>query len=247
MNAKEAIAALKNKGLGVVFTEHVDYVISEGRDHGATDAYNGERDFVCDFDIYPSTYKSLRSKTTLLGLEIGLTAAYHSKNKETAAGDYDYILGSIHSVYGLDVYFTFPEGDAVNFIAKYLTCAREMVEANDFIDAFGHIDYVARYNDDAKKNFLYDNYTSEFDALLKAIAERNLAIEINTARFDQEDAIKNLMPIYRRFKELGGKYCTIGSDAHNLLRLGADIDKAQDIADATGLRPVYFKERKMML
>ncbi|MCL2373403.1 MAG: PHP domain-containing protein [Defluviitaleaceae bacterium] len=247
MDPREAIFALKQKGLGVVFTEHVDYVISEGRDPGTTDAYNGQRDFVCDFNIYPSQYKSLRSSSTLLGLEVGLTAAYFSKNKATAAGDYDFILGSIHSVYGRDVYFNFPEDDTANFIADYLKCAREMIAAADFIDAFGHIDYVARYTQAAQQLFLYENYPQEFDSLLKTIAQRGLAIEINSARFNQDAAAQKLLPIYHRFKQLGGKYCTLGSDAHDMQRLGRDIDKAHDIAQAAGLQPVYFKERKMIL
>jgi len=246
MCAKEAIHVLVQKGLGVVFTEHVDYIVSDGRDPNATDYWaKGKKDFVCNFDIYPSSYQNLRSASVLLGLEIGLTAAYFEKNKTTAEGDYDFILGSIHSVDGIDVYFDFPEDDVANFISRYLTYSREMVELCGFFDAFGHVDYVARYDAEAQKLFRYENFSREFDGLLLALAERDKAMEINTvglSKFDQYEGI--LLPIYKRFAELGGKFCTLGSDTHDVSRLGQHIDKAKRLAESAGLTVVYYKGRK---
>ena len=244
MCAKEAISALSLKGLGVIFTEHVDFLATnEGLDHSATDAVGGTVDFVCDFDVYPKDYRCLRSDSVLLGLEIGLTKAYFAPNEKLACGDYDFILGSVHSVDGIDVYFAFPEDDALNYISRYLTYSREMVELCGFFDAFGHIDYVSRYNLRAQELYCYDNYSIEFDALLKSIAERDIALEINTYRFDDREYEKILLPICRRFSQLGGKYCTIGSDAHRLSHLGRHFDRALKLANAANLQVVYFKER----
>ena len=53
MNAEKAIASAKKLGLGVIFTEHVDFgefgdYMSE-RDPHATDFIRGMGDFICDF------------------------------------------------------------------------------------------------------------------------------------------------------------------------------------------------------
>jgi len=227
----EAIATLKQKGLGVIFTEHVDF---------------DTKGFVCDFNIYPSTYAHLRSDSVLLGLEIGLSPDYFDLNKKTADADYDFIIGSVHRVYGRDVYFDFPTNDAASFIRRYLTYSREMVELCGIFDAFGHVDYVARYVPEAGELFCYDNFAEEFDALLKALAVRDIAIEINTARFEKlgADGVRDcLLPIYRRFAQLGGMYCTIGSDAHDVGRLGSHMDMAINLAIASKLKIVYYKKR----
>lgn len=245
MDPCDAIYAAKKLGLGVIFTEHCDFVTSNGRNPGATDFWkNGKSDFICDFNIYPHEYKNLRSPSVLLGLEIGLTAAYYDKNKLTAEGDFDFILGSVHSAYGVDVYFDNPS-DYVDFIRRYLTYSREMVEMCGFFDSFGHVDYVSRYNPDAQKVFRYENYAAEFDALFKAIIERDIAIEINSSGFTKfENYAEVLFPIYKRFAELGGKYCTIGSDAHVPERIGENYFTAKTLADTADLQVVYYKERK---
>jgi len=249
MNPKDAIAILEAKGLGVVFTEHVDYVLSGERDLGATDFFaNGKQEFVCDFELYPVSYKNLRSKSVLLGLEIGLTAAYATKNKKTIEGDYDYILGSVHSVDGTDIYFDLQNGVDMFFISRYLTYSREMVELCGFFDTLGHIDYVVRYDTNAQILYNYKNFAQEFDALFKALIKKGITLELNTYLFDTiKDYEKILVPVYSRFAELGGKYCTIGSDAHHTKDLGRHFDKAKNVALAAGLEIVYYKGRKCLL
>ena len=243
LNPVDAIKVLKAKGLGVIFTEHADFVIpKEGMDLSATDAPNDGYEFVCDFEIYPSQYRHLRSDSVLLGIEIGLTAAYLPLNTQVADNDYDFVLGSVHYVDGHNVYTASDSMEAGSFCRRYLTYTKEMVEISGFFDSLGHIDYIARYSDRIKRIFHYKNFPQEFDALLKALAERDLAMEINTSRFNSMAA--QLLPIYKRFKELGGKYITVGSDAHNKGALGRHHKKAVGMVAMAGLTPVYYKERQ---
>ena len=51
--------------------------------------------------------------------------------------------------------------------------------------------------------------------------------------------------IYARYRELGGQYVTIGSDAHSAEAVGMNFKMAQDMTDFVGLRPVWFRERKI--
>ena len=241
----EAIQVLKSKGLGVIFTEHVDFTTpTTGKDLTASDAPKNARDFVCDFDIYPSQYRGIRSDSVLLGLEIGLNAAYLPLNTQVADNDYDYILGSIHFVEGYDIYTDASKMDAESFCRLYLIYARQMVELCGFFDSLAHIDYITRYCEKINKLFHYNNFPEEFDDLLQALADRELALEINTSKFGDNNTQKQLLPIYKRFKALGGQYVTIGSDAHSAWGLGRYYAKALGLANIAKLTPVYYKQRK---
>jgi len=244
----EVISTLKSKGLGTTFTEHVDFAFpTTGRDITANDVPKIARDFVCDFDMYPAQYRKLRSDTVLLGLEIGLTAAYLELNTQVAGGDFDFILGSIHYVDGIDMFYDAKKYPAEEFFRRFLAYSTEMVELCGFFDAFAHIDYITRYSDDIDRIFDYYDYAAEFDALLKLLVDRGSALEINTARLGSDKAVRQLMPIYKRFRELGGRYSTLGSDSHDLAGLGRNFDRGLEIAAHAGLTPVYFKERKRVV
>lgn len=73
------------------------------------------------------------------------------------------------------------------------------------------------------------------------------ALEINTRRLGDDSTIPPLMKLYKRFRELGGKYATLGSDAHYKEHVGRDFAKGKQIADEAGLTLVYYKDRKRML
>ena len=57
-----------------------------------------------------------------------------------------------------------------------------------------------------------------------------------------EDCIKKTI---KRYKELGGKLISVGSDSHYAERIGVNIDKAYEIARQAGFKSVAtFKDRK---
>jgi len=248
----DAINTLRSMGLGTIFTEHVDFITPvDGKNFAANDApihIGTPRDFVCDFEIYPSMYKSLRDpKSVLLGIEIGLNAAYYDLNYKVTNGEYDFVLGAIHYVRGIDIYNDSKYQDPTNFCRDYLTYAKEIVEYCGFFDAFAHIDYITRYEGKLNKVFEYKTYEKEFDALLSALISRDVVLEINTARFGNPNVIAQLLPIYKRYQELGGMYVTIGSDAHTKRALGRFYANAIGLAKMAKLTPVYFCDRKRFL
>ena len=247
MDPEDVIKTLQTKNLGTIFTEHADFVTPRrGRDLLAKDAPRGAAiDFFADFDVYPAGYSHLRCDSVLLGIEFGLTKYFLPLNKETAdKNDFDFIIGSIHFVDGWDLYRDYFNQPYEDHYARYLEYALEMVEAYDFYDSFGHIEYVSRYSTLKEKNAFYESYKKEYDALLKTIAGQGKALEINTSSFGDDVMEANRLNICRRFCELGGRYVTIGSDAHHLASLGRHFDKAYKIAEEAGLTPVYYKERK---
>lgn len=245
MPPRVAIDVLKRRGLGVIFTEHCDFVTQkEGRDFSATDIPRIAGDFLVDFERYEREYRPLRSDSVLMGLEFTLSAAFLPLNTKTAAGDYDFILGAVHTVDGLDLYHDGCKQEPHTLLRRYLEYSREMVELCDFFDSFAHIDYICRYAPEVEKIFAYDSFPQEFDELLTALARKNRAFEINTARLGARAARQALFPIYKRFAQVGGRYVTIGSDAHEPHKLGRYYNEGLQIAREAGLRVVRFKERE---
>jgi len=246
MDAHLAIAVMRKKGLGIVFTEHCDFFSqTEGKDAAATDAPRIPGDFIVDFARYHTAYPPLRAEDVLLGLEFTLSAAFLPLNTQTADNGYDFILGAVHTVDGLDLYYDAKNEPAENLCRRYLTYAKEMVELCGFFDALAHIDYICRYAPQMHYWLRYDKCPREFDALLKALAERGKAFEINTKRFAETGVKEALFPIYQRFAQLGGRFVTIGSDAHEPAHLARHFNEARQMAQEAGLRPVYFRERTL--
>ena len=88
-------------------------------------------------------------------------------------------------------------------------------------------------------------YKDKIDETLKLLAEKDTAREINTSGLRQK--LKATLPdedIVRRFRQLGGKMVTIGSDAHYAEHLGSGIETGMEIAKRCGFDSVtLFQSR----
>ena len=68
----------------------------------------------------------------------------------------------------------------------------------------------------------------------------------NARRLGSRLACKELMPVYTRYRELGGRYVTLGSDAHTSDAVAANFGAAEELAAMFGLGLVTFVERRMV-
>ena len=129
---------------------------------------------------------------------------------------FDFVIGSIHMMNRLDLYevTTYKGLSKEETMHDFLRDSIRSAESHNNFDAFGHIDYICRYWPYADKEFHMEENQQEWDRLFTVLIEKNKPIEINTRRLDSEAAVNALLPLYKRYKELGGKYCTLGSDAH---------------------------------
>jgi len=240
----DAIRLLAREGLGCCFTDHVDYVVHEaGQDTGADDAPRAEADFIMrNHESHPLELLKYRGEGVFIGVEVGLNRAFLQANEEIGSREgLDYTVGSVHYVDGWgihDNYFKNYRGDHYRRMLEY---AREMVELNGYIDSLGHIDYISRYSPLAEKNVLYSNYPDEYDALFAALASRDMALEINTQRFGDPKAEACAYQVYKRFRARGGRFVTIGSDAHTHRELGRYYKRALKMARETGLSVVCHR------
>ena len=235
MKAADALRAAGAQGIGLVFTEHADF------------SYPGEKDFVFSPEDYWAAYEPLRGGNLSLGVEIGMVPGETELAQSfIARAPFDEVIGSIHLIDGDDIYEQkLYEGKAQRDVyLRYFTLMEEMVRANPYIDTLAHLDYISRYAPYDCPGIHYDEYGEAIEAVLRAAVETETAVEINTRRFGDRLAMKELVPIFKRYAELGGRFVTVGSDAHRASAVGAYLPLAMDLAAACGLTVVTFRERK---
>lgn len=235
MDIEEAIKSAQNKNISMIITEHMDLKFPK------------EGLFCFDSNNYFEEYSKYRGKNLLLGVEIGMKDDCVEESRELLnKNPFDYAIGSIHLVANMDIYYSdFYNGKSKKeAYEEYLNSMLKCIKNYDFIDSMGHIDYISRYANFEDKEIYYHDFSDIIDEILQVLIEKDKCIELNTRRLDDEKAAKNLINIYRRFRELGGKNITIGSDAHNTESLGCNFNVAREIAELCDLRVVYFKERK---
>lgn len=186
------------------------------------------------------------------GLEVGeplqdVKATEHV----TALTNYDFLLGSLHNITAVeDFYFLeYTLESAREIITAYFKEMLEMVKVAD-IDSLAHITYPFRYIvGRAKLDVKVSEYKEEIDKILKVLVERGIALEINTSGLRQN--LGTCMPdidVLQSYKDLGGMYVTVGSDAHNTGDLGKNIEDGYQMMLDCGFKSyTIFKQRKPIL
>jgi len=91
----------------------------------------------------------------------------------------------------------------------------------------------------------YYEFKNLYDAILKILTEKEKPLEINTRRLKHATARKNMVEILKAYKTFGGRFVTIGSDAHYTHIIGENFGAAIKMARELSLIPVYFEERKL--
>ena len=241
MKFADAIGAAAEQGIGITVTEHWDY-----------DYPTNPEAFIFDIDDYFARLQPLSSDKVLRGIEIGMQTHTAAEDKKVAqAHPFDYVLGSIHCIGGRDLYeqTCYKGRTRQQIVEEFLHDAITCLEQERDFDAFAHIDYICRYwpYKGAERELRLQDAPELFDKLFLLLIEQNKPIEINTRRLDDAAAVAGLLPLYKRYRELGGKYCTLGSDAHYKEHVGRRLQEALALAAQAELTPVYFKARRMQI
>lgn len=185
-----------------------------------------------------------------IGVELG-QPAYDVETAENLLSEinYDIVIGSVHNLRGMkdfcDLDYENEAADYEKLLDEYFDEELELAKWNGF-DTLGHLTYPLRYIvGEQKKTVDLKKYSDKIDAVLKTIAENGKALEINTSGLRQPYGVT--MPeafIVKRFRELGGEFVTVGSDAHYAKDLGAGIEEGMRIAKEAGFSCIsLFKSR----
>jgi histidinol-phosphatase (PHP family) len=139
--------------------------------------------------------------------------------------DFDFVLGALHNLKGEKdfYYYDFESVDVRSVMDRYFAEMLEIVRWGRF-HSLAHLTYPFRYIPRDKYPEDYSFWRDEIDEILRLLASKGIALEINTSGLRQQ--IGKLMPdlaIIKRFRELGGEMVTVGSDAHKAEDVGKNI------------------------
>ena len=186
----------------------------------------------------------------LCGIELGQPLQNPEVAEEILRHPYDMVIGSIHNISGeQDFYYldyqAFSRAELDALLNRYFDELEAMVAWGKF-DTLAHITYPFRYLAERGPRIAPADYDDRIEALLQKLAESGRALECNTSGLRQ--AIGETMPAERylkRFRELGGEYVTIGSDAHTPADLGAGIAEGYELLRRAGFSYVtYYEQRR---
>jgi histidinol-phosphatase (PHP family) len=239
MTIGEAVETAKKLGIGMILTEHWDRYYPT----------NPEA-FLFDINDYIKKNAKYRSDRVLLGIEMGFQPQAIEEDKVVAKSHpFDEVVGSMHCYRGLDMYepTTYEGVTKDQAVGYYLEDSIKCLDMKPNFDTYGHIDYICRYWPYEDKNLHYSEHADLWDEVFKRLIEQDKSIEINTRRLQVPGAVETLTELYMRYKEMGGKYVTLGSDAHVTKAIGANFEAAEKMAQECGLEIVYYARRQRKL
>jgi len=181
----------------------------------------------------------------LYACELGQPQFNPAWAEEMGTYPFDMVIGSIHFKKGdidlYDVIYTRENRDKC--IHEYFEDTKEMIEQGGF-HTLGHLDYILRRMEgcfEGKPG--YTMYQSQVDEILTMLIERGIALEVNTAGLRKWLASLIEQWILERYRALGGKYITVGSDAHVKEDIGAGFAEAANLIRAAGFSEIVYFEK----
>ncbi len=174
-----------------------------------------------------------------VGVEIGLQP--HLELDYLKAYPFDFIIGSAHEVGLYDVSESgYWEGlsEAEGYERFFERSLHYFTHFDEHFCIAAHLDYISRYSPrhyPDQEGLKIENYGEQITAILEHLIKKERGIEINTSgfRYNEERVYPHLF-VLKRYKELGGKILTIGSDAHQAEHLAMDFETAETVAKRAG-------------
>jgi histidinol-phosphatase (PHP family) len=159
---------------------------------------------------------------------------------------YDFVIGSVHvyteSPYAAANVRGWVAGRSLPEIVRPYFDDVAGAARSGLFDALGHLDFVKRYlmpyvtpNDLAGAPELYE-------PILRALVDTGTALEVNTSGLRQAaDETYPSAAIVARYRELGGRAVTVGSDAHRAEAFAWGLADGYRIAASAGFSTLAFR------
>ncbi|MDD7794216.1 histidinol-phosphatase HisJ family protein [Clostridium sp. 'White wine YQ'] len=241
-DSKEAIENIFNKAKEsllseICLTEH----ISMNENDSSYDylKYNNYIEEVNKYNGQESSELSIK-----IGLEVGEGHRYIKEVGEYIKDkDIDFIIGSLHRIDDIGIIGYLEMYDIKKVYEDYFKELYEVADKSEY-DVLGHLDLVQRYAWNKYGRYEYKNYEDLIDCILKRVIERGKGIEINTSILKNRKEYMPKSEIVRRYRELGGKIITVGSDAHSFERVGEGISIAYDFLKESGFKYISRYDKR---
>lgn len=238
--AREMAEAAQKAGLQeICFTDHWDFNSNPQKKH-----------HFFDLEDYSRAYDGLTlpGLTVRRGVEYGLTD-WNQKELTAllAQRPFDFVIGSIHFVDGWDPYDAeYWQGKTMHqAFLLYLEATLECVRVHQGYDVLGHLTYVCKsVHNPTHTPVPYRDFADITDEILRVLVQRGKGMEINTSGVDRAGDFLPSADFLRRFKELGGEIVTLGSDAHDVSRVGQYSKEALELLKDIFGHVCTFQNRK---
>jgi len=180
------------------------------------------------------------------GIEVGEPHRFPETVAKLAADhDWDFVMGSSHWV-----------GDTLIFDPAYYKRSKHEAYADYYqelihlvqqgsINILAHIDIIKRSGFDYYGPYDPEAHEAELRTILRICAEREIALEINTSTLRR--SIMEPSPTHKIlswFREEGGKWVTLGSDAHEPDEVGFGLEKAMQAVSIAGFKTLASYVRR---
>jgi len=232
--------ALSQGAAGITFTEHAMLV-----DDPAYDELADKAAYASQLAQARAAYPALELG---MGLELDLNPARQADiDKLLEEGEWDFVLGSVHELFGhgLTAYDSkFGCGQSIKkAYHSYFCGVYERVKAVPSFDVLGHLDLLRRDRRFTDHPFNYGDHAEVLDALLKLLIGRGQGLEVNTAawRYGLKEAHPGLT-VLGRYRQLGGEIITCGSDCHNLASAFSRIQAGYEMIKEAGFKYISLFE-----
>ncbi len=227
------------------------------------DLLDGEGRFAPDFDWPAALAQMAQAREGLtgrlqlrLGLELGSAPFDPAAARKllTGAGEaLDFVLGSLHNWVGaeenIDFYYT-------DFSGGLAQCRRALENAldstwalvtdcPDCYDSLAHIVYPLRYMARDGQALSLADYEERVRDIFTQVARTDHALEVNTNRGQDLEVWPQVLGWFR---DCGGRYVTIGSDAHRPQDVAAGIREGTELVRQAGFAGVttYVRRRPVI-
>ena len=235
--------AIKQNLKSICFTDHVDF-----------ESTLNKIDFVFRTSDYFKELNRLKYRyrdeiEVLAGVEIGIQAHLSERyDKFIEDNPFDFVIMSIHSVAGEDIYLDdYALGkDPLEACLEYYRTMLDCVKAYSNFDVLGHIDFIDRYFESKDHIPDFKEYKDILAEIFQVLIDKGKGIELNTSGYRKDiGTFHPKTPILELYRDLGGEIITIGSDAHRPEDVGADFRLGEKLLGELGFKYIYvFKERK---
>ena len=237
---EQMIAAARKAGLQeICFTDHLDYELGKPKEELA---FPVER--------YNTAYNGLQTGdlTVGFGAEIGMTDwNVEEVGRDLSLRHYDFVIGSVHHVNNLDMYFApFWEGKTVlEAEREYFETVLQCVKLHDNFDVLGHLTYISKTKAHPTHQLVkLEDHRDAIVEIMKVLVAKGKGMEINTSGVDRCGDYLPAAEYLYLFKELGGEIVTVGSDAHDTARVGQYTREAVRLAAEIFGHVCTFRDRK---
>ena len=238
-------------------TDHCECNRWYSAEHYADDPVYPYYNFGEDFERSVTAVNAAKEKyagrlNLICGVELGqATHNYDIAERVVSDSRVDFVIGSMHQLprtedFAFLDYNTMTKDEMFALAERYFTEIHKLCKWGKF-DVLGHLTYMLRY---IKIKGGADLDISRYDDIIaesfRLLIQNGKGIEINTSGYRQGygDSFPSLKYV-KLFRDLGGEIISIGSDAHTVEDLGANIRDGMETALAAGFtRVCYYKNRQ---